>query len=272
MCGSSAAKHTLGLKVTDNDMREPSPGNTDMTREAEELLDQSVAEFRSSLIEIARKEHASRVTPSKEITSQEIIAALDQIGFAISQEAAASQIRLNRHRFRRTAILIAVVALVVLALAATVLIAVNLGFSKADQLASSLGVLVSVATLAITTFSLRAAISSRRAGEEASHAVELATFSGMQAQLLLGWSHLEKMLSERYGSQPTDSRRYIGVGQMIQAYSKQAGLSEQEVAELREILQMRNNVAHGLGERVDRTELERLIPLIRLHISRLEGR
>ncbi|MBG0826801.1 hypothetical protein HS041_03300 [Planomonospora sp. ID67723] len=272
MCGSSAAKHTLGLKMTDNDIREPSSGDPAMTREAEELLDQSVAEFRSSLIEIARKEQASRVTSSKEITLQEIISALDQIGFAINQEAAASQVRINRHRFQRTAIAISAAALAVLVLAATVLIAVNRGFSEADQLASSLGILVSLAATATAIFSVRAATSSYRAREKASNAVELAALSGMQAQLIFGWAHLEKMLLDRYGSQSKDSRRYIGVGQLIQTYSKQASLSEQEVAELREILQMRNNVAHGFRGRVDRAELERIISLIRLHISRLEGR
>ncbi len=252
-------------------MRQPESENPVMTRDAEELLNQSVAEFRSNLLNIARKEQVSRATPSREITSQEVIAALDQIGFAIDREAAASQIRFNRHRFRRIAIAVAVVALAALALAAAVLIAVNRGLSGIDQLASYLGALVSVAALASGTASVWAAISSRRAGEEASHATELAALAGRQAQVVLGWAHLEKALVERYGSQSDDSHRHVGLSQLIQTYSKQAHLSDNEITELREILQLRNKVAHVTGERIDRAELERIIPLIRLHISRLEG-
>lgn len=270
MCGPSDAKHTLGHEMTNSDMHKPASESPAMTREAEELLNQSVAEFRSSLINIAHKQHVSRAAPSREITSQEIVAALDQMGFALSQEAAASQVRLNRHRFQRIAITIAVVALAVLTLAVSVLIAVNLGLGEVDQLASSLGVLVSVAALVAGAVSMFAALSSRRAGEEASRAAELAALSGAQAQVVIGWSALEKALAERYGNKDDDSRRHVGLGRLIQTYSTQAHLSEQEVEELREILQMRNKVAHGQGGKVGRAELDRVIQLVRLHISRLE--
>lgn len=215
----------------------------DFSPGAQNLVEQSTSDFRKSVIEISRRIQLARPNPPERVTDAEVRAALDELGFAINEASAESQVRFKRSTYRKILAYVVVASLVLGGLGAFGVYAINAGLDKANQLGSVVGALTAVVGLVTAAYSLLIGRRARALAEEGASVVDFAKTAAQEAWIIRGWAQLEQALQERFGDSTQSAPRNIN--KLLREYSAKAHLSKAEEEELRSLLRLRNIISHS---------------------------
>jgi hypothetical protein len=244
------------------------PSHRPLSDEAEAALQRATRTFQEILIAEAEKRHGFRSNDSDaKLTAKDIDIALYRAGF-IAPLTGRREDNPTKTAITRPAIGAFLVVLVVLVVVVTVVIpklkssgSINPG--DINSLLESFNsvawvVLLSVLVTGVLSISLYPVLHSwyqktKHGRRRAERAIQQET---LRRQFLASWGQLEAAMVRTSDS----GNRYVPLSSLIQIFAKNAELDGDQVAKLRQLLGVRNAIAHAMGtpKQISINDLEEL--------------
>ena len=224
-------------------------GPVRLSPEAQLFLSALLDEWQAGVVAVALKEKTAQDSYGTELSVGDVRAAANKLNL-LNRDAAIA--RLDRRRLYARA---AVGALVLTATTASLLgvyyLARRFGLDRADNVASISAAFFSLVAL---VGSLWAAVVARKSLKETLDSPPIIEALD-EAKFLRGWAELEEAIRSRVVAEHGPHYATKPFRSLLQEYAVSEGLSDDQVEELRMLLQLRNRAAHSSVGASDRDDL-----------------